>query len=81
MDYERKRGTQYYEEIVPDPDDVDLTVTVVKRRRVTSLEWEGPDGQIYRAPDTPGGRDSLDVRRRKLLGFTQEEIDKEVVKP
>ena len=77
MDYERKRGTQYYEEQEPDPNDADLVIYVRKKRRVLALEWEGPDAQVYRAPDTPAGKASLDARRWRLLGFAEAQIAKE----
>ena len=77
MDYEKKRGTQYYTENEPDPNDADLVIEVTKKRRVVALQWKGPDGQIYRAPDTEAGADSLDRRRWRLLGFTPEQIAEE----
>ena len=76
MDYERKRGTQYYRELVEDPDDPDLRIVVVKKRRAVALQWEGPNGQIYRAPATKAGRKSLDHRRWRLAGMSEEEIKK-----
>ena len=65
MDYEKKRGTQYYDVVIEDPDNPDLVIEVRKERRVVALEWAGPDGQVYRAPDTEAGRASLDARRRR----------------
>ena len=77
MEYERKRGTQYYRELVPDPNNAGLAIKVTRKRRVLVLQWKGADGQIYQAPDTEGGRDSLDRRRWRLLEFTPEQIAEE----
>ena len=56
MEYKKKRGTQYFEE-----------KGVIKTRKVKAYEWEGPDGQIYRAPITEAGEASLDRRRERLI--------------
>lgn len=75
MDYKRKRGRQYYSELSVDAEGNSVVTT--KTRQVVALQWKGPDGQVYRAPDTASGRDSLNRRRWRLLDFTPGEIAEE----
>ena len=77
-EYERKRGVQYYDELVEDPANPDLVIRVTKQRRAMALQWEGPNRQVYRAPATPAGKLSLDRRRWEVLGFTNEQIAAEI---